>query len=433
VTDPLDSTRGASLVSRVPAGTGWALIVVGAGELRTHSLTAGADLVAGRDSDCDVPLVHDRVSRRHARIGVAPSGDAVLVEDLGSRNGTQVGTTIPPNQPRSVRAGEPISIGPFTLVAVRESEVQPRSSHEIVDPLGTSPSGVLLAVARSSVNVLLRGESGSGKQVLAETIHRLSGRAGRLVSINCAAIGHELLESELFGHEKGAFTGANAVKLGLLEVAGEGTVLLDEIGDMPGALQAKLLRAVESRELMRVGGTTPIAIRARFLSATHRELLSLVESGEFRLDLYYRLAGVTLAIPALRERRGQIMPLARELLAAAAARDGRPAPGLSASAAARLQSHDWPGNVRELRNLMERALIFATGESIDAADLVFDEPPKQAAAAPLAPDEDLERQRIVDALAKCNGNQTRAAKLLGIARSTLVTKLSILRIPRPRK
>jgi DNA-binding NtrC family response regulator len=205
---------------------------------------------------------------------------------------------------------------------------------------------------------------------------------------------------------------------------------------MPAALQAKLLRAVEGREVLRVGGTRPIAIAARFLSATHRDLLAEVEAGAFRLDLYYRLAGVTLAIPPLRERRERLAAMARELVAAAAARDGRPAPALSPAAIARLAAHDWPGNVRELRNVIDRALILA-GEVIEAAHVVLDARPAgpagAAAGGALDPREAAERARILDALDRCGGNQTRAAKLLGISRSTLATKLSIYRLPRPRK
>jgi transcriptional regulator of acetoin/glycerol metabolism len=439
VSDSQETTRGPSHVTE-PASGAWTLVVVGSGDLRTHPLSPGVPCVIGRDPEANVQLDHHRVSRKHARVVVAATQETCTIEDLGSRNGTVLAAPLAPNQPHPLRAGDSIAIGPFTLVAIREhAAVQPASTLEIEDPLATTPSPMLVSIAKSTASVLLRGESGAGKQVLAETLHRLSGRPGRLVAINCAAIGQQLLESELFGYEKGAFTGAVAMKPGLLETAGDGTVLLDEIGDMPGELQAKLLRAVESREVMRVGGLAPIPIRARFVSATHRDLLAAVEAGEFRLDLFYRLAGVTLSIPPLRERRGRIAPLARELLAAAAQRDGRSTPAISPAAAARLSAHAWPGNVRELKNVIDRALILsADAPAIDAAHVIFDEPAGPARAAPAAPPtlgagEEAERQRILDALAQCGGNQTRAAKLLGMARSTLVTKLSILRIARPRK
>ena len=409
----------------------WVLVAVGAGDLRARALHPGVDFIIGRDSKCDLELNHHRVSRRHARLRVVDGGgETCTIEDLGSRNGTRVGDALQVNTPRTVHTGDAIGIGPFTLVVVREPVAELHASLVVDDPAAaTSP--VLVAVASSSASVLIRGESGSGKQVLAETLHRLSGRPGRLVSINCAAIGSELLESELFGHERGAFTGAVATKPGLFEVAGSGSVLLDEIGDMPAALQAKLLRSVESREMLRVGGTVAIPIAARFISATHCDLLAAVEARSFRLDLYYRLAGVTLSLLPLRERGGgRIVSIAREFLAAAAARDARPIPTLSAGAAARLQSHAWPGNVRELRNVLDRALILA-GDTLDPAHIVFDDVPAPARAH--AASEDAERRKIVEALEQCSGNQTRAAKLLGISRSTLATKLSIHRIPRPRK
>jgi transcriptional regulator with PAS, ATPase and Fis domain len=459
--DDPETTRGASLVSTVHGTGAWVLVTVGpatgSGELRAYPLPATGSVTIGREADCDFVLDHHRVSRRHARVRVGPEGDTCTIEDLGSRNGTKVGVTIPANQPHVVRPGDAISIGPFTLVAVRETAApQPSSSLVIDDPLGTSPSPVLSSVARSATSVLIRGESGAGKQVLAETLHRLSGRPGKLVSINCAAIGNDLLESELFGHERGAFTGAVAMKPGLLEVAGGGTVLLDEIGDMPPSLQAKLLRAVESREVQRVGGTEPISIAARFVSATHRDLMGAVEVGDFRLDLYYRLAGVTLTIPPLRERAGAIAQLAKSLLSAAATRDKRKVPSLSPSALAKLQTHEWPGNVRELRNVMDRALVLSSGDDvIQPGHIAFDEAPQTVplralkpapntaspvASAPapsaggdLSAAEVEERAKIVAALEQCSGNQTRAAKVLGISRSTLATKLSIYRIPRPRK
>jgi transcriptional regulator with PAS, ATPase and Fis domain len=437
--EPDATTRGSSMVTELGPAS-WVLVAVGGGDLRAHALAPGADFVIGRDLACDLALDHHRVSRRHARLRVAATGDSCTIEDLGSRNGTKVGETLTPNQPHAIHTGDAIGIGPFTLIVTREPSAEPHASLVIDDPLAATASPVLLSVARSAASVLIRGETGCGKQVLAETLHRLSGRPGRLVSINCAAIGAELLESELFGHERGAFTGAVATKPGLLEVAGGGSVLLDEIGDMPPALQAKLLRAVESREVMRVGGTEPISIAARFISATHRDLLGAVEGGAFRLDLYYRLAGVTLTIPPLRDRGGgRIVAIARELLATAAARDGRAVPGISAAAAARLQAHGWPGNVRELRNVLDRALILA-GDSIEPSHVVFDEPPQAPRPSAVATSsvantaaDDEERRKIIEALDQCSGNQTRAAKLLGISRSTLATKLSIHRIPRPRK
>jgi transcriptional regulator with PAS, ATPase and Fis domain len=435
--DDPDTTRGASMPSLQTGAGRWVLVTVGAGDLRAVPLPVSGELVVGRDADCDVVLDHSRVSRRHARLRV-DAGNCVI-EDLGSHNGTRVGEPLAPNKPHALQPGDAIGIGPFMLIVVREPTPAPTSSLVIDDPTAATPSAVLTSVARSPASVLIRGETGAGKQVLAETLHRLSGRSGKLLSLNCAAIGGELLESELFGHERGAFTGAVAAKAGLLEVAAGGTVLLDEIGDMAPALQAKLLRAVENREILRVGSTAPIAIDVRFLSATHRDLLASVETGTFRLDLYYRLAAVTLSIPPLRARRGRIVAMASELLALAT-RGRRAAPTISAAAAAKLQTHDWPGNVRELRNVLDRALILVgDAASIDAAHIAFDAAPlvpasTAAVASPASGGDDTaERARIVAALEQCSGNQTRAAKVLGISRSTLATKLAIHRIPRPRK
>ena len=396
----------------------WTLVIVGPGDLRIRTLAVPARVTIGRDPECEVRLDHPRVSRRHARLLAA---ETCSIEDLGSRAGVLVDGA-PVTGTRGLEPGATVRIGPFALVVTREraGTVTPTLSTLVVDdPTLANAAPLLASVARSAMNVLILGETGVGKEILASTLHTLSGRHGAIVRLNCATFHAELLESELFGHERGAFTGAVATKPGLLEAAAGGTVFLDEIGDLPLALQARLLRAIESREVLRVGGTRPVAIDARFVAATHRDLREETARATFRLDLYYRLAGVTLAIPPLRARPGRILQIAQELA---------PAARFTPAAVARLQAHDWPGNVRELRNVVERALLIAGGGEIGAEHVVLDTP--APAPAPAAADD--ERARIVAALDACAGNQTRAARLLGISRATLATKLAIHKIPRPR-
>jgi DNA-binding NtrC family response regulator len=415
-------------------GDRWTLVVVGPGDLRTHTLTIGAQVVIGRDAEADLRIDHPSISRRHARLTI----DATCtIEDIGSRNGTVVrGETLATGDVRTLAPGEAFGIGPFSgvLVPERGAAIAPAPSSLVVeDPAPRTPTALLVSVARSPLTVLVRGESGAGKEVLAETLHRLSGRTGSFLRLNCATFHAELLESELFGHERGAFTGAVAAKAGLLEVASGGTVFLDEVGELPGPLQARLLRAIESREVMRVGGTKPIPIDARFIAATNRDLQAEIARGAFRLDLYYRLAVVTLTVPPLRARLARILHIAQELAAAAAKAAGRPAPRFAPSAVARLQAHSWPGNVRELRNVIERALLLSPDGELGAEHIILDTPPAQESGGSVpSTGASSEKARIIAALDECAGNQTRAAKLLGMSRATLATKLAIHNIPRPR-
>ena len=211
----------------------------------------------------------------------------------------------------------------------------------------------------SRINVLISGETGTGKEILAEAVHRASPRAaGPFVCFNCAAISDTLLESELFGHERGAFTGATQAKQGLVEAASSGTLFLDEIGEMSLTLQAKVLRVIETKQVLRVGATRPRAADARFVAATNRDLDQDIAAGRFRKDLYFRLNGISLSIPPLRARTDEILPLARLFLAEAAAQLGEAPSTLTPRALAQLLDYAWPGNIRELRNLMERALCW---------------------------------------------------------------------------
>jgi two-component system, NtrC family, response regulator AtoC len=405
--------------------------------MRVERVGSDGEVVIGRDDDCHIRLDHARISRRHARISVGPP---CLLEDLGSRNGTRVfGNKVPAGSAVELRPGDVFAVGPFTCVLVTDAPAEPSgvSSMVLDDPNPATPPPLLASVAESPLTVLVLGETGVGKEILAETLHRLSRRAGRLVRINCASMPADLLESELFGHERGSFTGAVASKKGLLEAAAGGTVFLDEIGEMPLTLQAKLLRAIEAREITRVGAVEPIPVDVRFIAATNRDLPAQIEAGAFRLDLYFRLAVLTLSIAPLRDRRARLPLLATDLVRASAERAGRTPPAISAAAMQRLQAHRWPGNVRELRNVLERAMVLALGGDIDVQHIVIDPHPGAAptttSAAVESDSNNDERQRIIDALAECAGNQTRAAKALGMSRSSLATKLALYRIPRPNK
>ncbi len=303
--------------------------------------------------------------------------------------------------------------------------------------------------AAAPISVLVLGETGVGKEVLAQSIHRMSPRRDApFLALNCAALSETLLESELFGSERGAFTGAVAMRTGLFESAQGGTVFLDEVGELPMVIQVKLLRVLEERRVMRVGGRTPIQVDVRFIAATNRDLEASIERGTFREDLYYRLAGITLTIPPLRERVSEIAPLAARFAKNGAAKLGRSGEvNLTDQARATLMGYRWPGNVRELKNVMERAVVLATSNVIDVEHIPTkvtgsnerdSTPPSETSLVDSARSlkgemVDLERKRIIEALEKCGGNQTAAAELLGMSRRTLVSRLSAYELPRPRK
>jgi DNA-binding NtrC family response regulator len=276
--------------------------------------------------------------------------------------------------------------------------------------------------ARVDVTVLLTGESGTGKEVLARALHARSPRGrGPIVSTNCAAIPRELCESELFGHERGAFTGALAAHAGRFERAHGGTLFLDEIGELPLEGQAKLLRVLEERKITRVGGTREIAVDVRIVAATNRDLHALVREGRFRADLLYRLAVAEVHIAPLRSRRDDIEPLARHFLALSDAAKKRGPLGFSAAAMERLRAHDWPGNVRELRNVVERASIFSQNpvigpEALELGVAARGTPTPGDAAAPM---EEVIQAQIERALRETGGNKKKAAEKLQISRSSL--------------
>jgi two-component system NtrC family response regulator len=276
-------------------------------------------------------------------------------------------------------------------------------------------------VAPANATVLLLGESGTGKEVLARGVHELSPRADkRFVAINCAAIPDTLLESELFGYEKGAFTGAAKQTIGKIEYANEGTLFLDEIGDLPMPLQAKLLRFLQERVIERLGGRGEIPVDVRVVCATHRDLAGMIREGSFREDLFYRLSEISISIPPLRERPGDAVLLAQAFLERYAREMGRSLRGFTAEALRAVEAHTWPGNVREMENLVKRATIMAESNQITAADLGL--APGAAEPQPInlrQARENAERQAVSRALAQSEGSIAQAAELLGITRPTL--------------
>jgi len=298
---------------------------------------------------------------------------------------------------------------------------------EIVTCSSKMQKAVALAkrAAQSDITVLVVGETGVGKELVAETIHRAGARCGGpFVRVNCAALPESLIESELFGHERGAFTGAVRDQAGLFEQAEHGTIFLDEIGELPLALQPKLLRVLETRKLRRVGGTREKGVNVRVVAATNRDLARMCSEGSFRADLYYRLAGVTIQVPPLRERPEDIALLTRFFVDKVARARGRSVPVVTEGALAELRRRRWPGNVRELMNAVERALLVSDADMLDEAAFALDRrtettPANQGLRANL---EAVERQMLLDAL-RAHGNQTRAAEALSMPRRTFVYKM----------
>lgn len=435
------------------SGAAQLLIVAADGTWTARSLPASGALTIGRDACADLCLDERAVSRLHARLELH-EGELRLI-DLGSANGTMVAGRLVRDAAVTVREGEPIVVGRtvLTLQAPRpKSATRPRAEA----PLGagramTEVNALIARAAPTLISVLLVGETGAGKDVAAERLHQLSTRAtGPLVRINCAGLSAALLESELFGHERGAFTGAAQAKPGLLEVAAGGTVFLDEIGEMPLEVQAKLLLAIEQRVVRRVGSNRSEPIDVRFVSATHRDLEAEIRRDRFRADFYYRINGLTIALPPLRARCDELDGLVAQLARDAAARMERArAPRFDGPALARLHRHDWPGNVRELRSVVERAVLLTDGDVVDARCLTAaglpgeGQPAIDAAIDAAAPSpipspapvtaEERERHRVITALAECGGNQSRAARALGISRNTLIARIRQYGLARPHR
>jgi len=418
-------------------------------------------IVLGRGEGCDVVIKDARVSRSHCCLHV---GSNVVLEDLGSTTGTRLmGRPLRPGEKTLLRKGDVFELGYTSVMCQADAtgSVLARSAPAVggtAGPPGESAVAtamdrlrdVVERVAQSRINVLLAGETGVGKGVLAAELHRRSARGGAFVALNCAELQETLLESELFGHERGAFTGASVSKAGLIESAQGGTLFLDEIGEMSMGTQAKLLRVLEDRSVRRVGSLESRPVDVRLLSASNRDLAAESERGAFRRDLYFRLNGISLLIPPLRERLDEIEPLARKFLAESSEAHGRAVPPkLSTDALEVLKQHAWPGNIRELRNVLERAVVLCPGDVVTPEHIpvsIPDRTPKVVPPAAYVPPVSTEstetssdgkamdeKKRIEEALEQCAGNQSRAAKLLGISRATLVGRLTLYGFRRPRK
>jgi DNA-binding NtrC family response regulator len=301
---------------------------------------------------------------------------------------------------------------------------------------------MILKVAVSASTVLIRGDSGVGKERVARAIHKASPRAGEIFqAVNCAAINENLLESELFGHEKGSFTGAHTQKKGQFEVADKGTLFLDEIGDLNISMQAKLLRALQEKEVMRVGGTRPVRVDVRVIAATNRDLEAMVKDGRFREDLYYRLNIIPITIPPLRNRRLDIPPLIEHFIAKHSAASHRVIRGLTPAARNFLMNYAWPGNVRQVESAIERAILLCEGDMIDVEDLPVEIRQEASGAGAftfkLPPEgisfDEVERSLITQAMEQTGWNITRAAKLLGLSFRTLQYRLEKFGLKKPTK
>jgi two-component system response regulator AtoC len=421
---------------------GAVLVVLGPAGTRTLPLPERGRLTVGRQARSDVCLEDDpAVSRQHAVLHLGPTPE---VEDLGAANGTFVGGhRVPPGGRRAWTPGAPVQVGGTVLVLRRHAAAPEAGPALVSSPALRRLYAEAEQVAVGRLAVLLLGETGVGKEVLAHHIHQRSPRrGGPFITLNCGALAPSLLESELFGHERGAFTGADHAKPGLIEAAHRGTVLLDEVGELPVPVQVKLLRVLENQEVLRLGAVAPQRVDVRFLAATNRDLEAECQAGRFRQDLYYRLAGATFTVPPLRQRPDELPPFVAHFAALAAAEAGVRCPGVSPEALARLVAHPWPGNLRELRNAVTRAVLLCRGPELlpehlpplSSGPVAAGEVDRPAEApAGLSSAQQADRARVLAALQAHHGNQTRAAEALGISRQTFVKKLERYGVPRPRK
>jgi two-component system response regulator AtoC len=433
------------------------LLVWSGDAVQSWQLPPRGEAVVGRAPDAHVRIKSPAVSRQHARLSIEPG--VVGVVDLDSQNGTRVnGERL--TGARTLAYGDIVTFGDVTAVLREDSAAKvpaedgsaTAADYErivnlgertvlVADPVMAHVYTQLARLAPTDLSVLILGETGAGKELAATALRAWSKRRERpFITINCAALPETLAESELFGHERGAFSGATAAKPGLLEAADGGTILLDEIGDLPLGVQAKLLRVLECRRITRLGSVQERAIDVRVVAATHRDLDAGVKAGWFRADLYYRLSVAVVRMPPLRARRRELPLLARRFLDEACRTLGRDPLAFGDEAIERLLAHDWPGNVRELKNLIDYAATAATGPAITAALITERLTPPEVSQAPGPPpgeraadsarpirplaeaSRDFERKLIEAALAETRGNKTRAAKLLGVPLRTFMEK-----------
>jgi two-component system response regulator AtoC len=398
--------------------------------------------IVGRAPDAQVVVNDRQVSRHHAKLTLADG--YLAVEDLGSRNGTLVnGRTLRKSVVR-IGTGDVVEVGGCQLVvatragraATARSPLGEESEHidvVVADPEMARLYASVRKVARMPTTVLVLGETGSGKDILAQRLHAWSPRATKpFVRVNCAGLPDSLLESELFGHERGAFTGADRRHVGYFEAANQGTLFLDEIGELSQGAQLRLLHVLENRTVTRLGGTSPIPIDVRVVCATHRDLQTLVTEERFRADLYFRISPFIVRVAPLRQRPAEIQLLADVFVGQFAEHIGSPPPTIAPDAIALLMDYAWPGNVRELRNAVEHAFVMAEGTTLrkdhfapQIRGLARDLPPPMSATTAIRKRLlEVERKTIEEALTMEGGNQTRAAARLGMPRRTLVHKLT---------
>lgn len=424
-------------------------LIVKSGYHRGQEFSAvKARMILGRHGDCDIQLFDEGISRQHAEI--TSSNGKTVIRDLGSRNGTLVQGQ-PISEETTLSHGDEIILGQAKLVLLHyvkrvdppTPNIEEQATKEL-SSLTPSPSNMFeefrmmgrseamekllkkaAKVAASNVSVLVLGETGTGKELVAEGIHRLSPRKNKPFKVlNCAAIPANLIEAELFGYLKGAFTGAVTNQKGYLEAADGGTLFLDELGEMPLTAQASLLRFLQSGEVKKIGSTETKTVDVRIISATHRDLNQMISEKLFREDLFFRLQVVELKLPALRERGDD-----RELIAAAALErfsEGRKM--LSKESLALIRSYDWPGNVRQLLHAIESANVLADGSMIEVEDFPSAIRPSEDARPSSSSNEaktlkDIEKQAIRETLERYNGHRTKSAEALGIDRKTLYSKI----------